>query len=1101
MNFKTLWLSMAATAALFADGRTLFRSPAVSKTHIVFAYADDLWIVPRAGGEAARLTTGQGSESNPVFSPDGSMVAFDGDYDGNRDVFVVPATGGVPKRLTFHPSSDSVDNWTPDGKRLLFHNSGTWVDNKPRLYTVDLNGSFPVEVPLPLALAGSYSPDGTKLAYMPYERADEAWKRYRGGRATTIWIANLADSAVTAIPRKDSNDHSPMWVGNQIYFLSDRAGAYTLFSYDPASKKVTQLLEPKSLDIKSARADSTAIAYERFGEIFLYDLKSKKDQAVNIKLSGDIAGVRPRMEKVASRIQGAAISPTGVRAAIEARGDIYTVPVEKGDVRNLTSSSGTADRTPAWSPDGKWIAYFSDESGEYMLHVRDQLGRGEVKKYTLDAKPTFYYRLEWSPDSKKVAYTDKRNQVWYLDLEKKTPVRIAAGNYDGSRDALRPKWSPDSQWIVYNQDLKSHLSAVFVYSLAEGKSTQITDGMSDAGSAVFDKNGKYLYFISSTNSGPSLTGLDMTSNNRPISSNIYVAVLRKTDPSPLAPESDEEKVAEEKKDDKKEDKKDEKKPEDKKAEEAKKDEVKIDFDGIGQRLIPLPIPARNYGDLQAGKTGILFYLETPVVQAAFNGPENITMHKFDLSKRKAEVFTQGVGGYEVSANGEKVLLFAQGPRISVVGTGAPAKPGDGSLKIDQMEAMVDPKAEWRQMFKEVWRVERDFFYDPKFHGLDLKAASERYEQYLNSLGSRNDLNYLFREMLGELSVGHLFVFGGDNPNEPKRIRGGLLGADYKLENGRYRFARVYEGDNWSAQTRAPLTQPGVNVKAGEYLLKINGVDLKDSDNVYARLEGMAGKSVLLTVGANADGTGSREVTVVPTGNEVPLREMAWVKDNHKRVTEASGGKLAYMHLPDTAEGGYRNFNRYYFSQTDRQGAVIDERFNHGGQAADYIIDHLRRPVWNYWVPRDGEVYTTPGMLINGPKVMLANEYSGSGGDLLPWLFKRAKLGPVVGKRTWGGLVGIGGYPELIDGGFVTAPHFAFFTPEGKWEVENHGTEVDVDVDLDPKAWREGRDTQLEKAIEIAMAELQKTPQVLPKKPEYPNYQPAKSPVAATGGGR
>ena len=1095
MTLKTLWLFLAATTALLADGRTLFRSPSVSRTHIVFVYADDLWIVPRAGGDAIRLTSGQGSESNPVFSPDGSMVAFDGDYDGNRDVFVVPAVGGIPKRLTFHPQPDSVDSWTPDGKRILFHNYGSWVDNKPREYTMDLNGGFPVEVPLPLALSGSYSPDGKSLAYLPYERADDAWKRYRGGRATTIWIANLADSSVVKIPRTDSNDHSPMWIGNQIYFLSDRNGPYTLFAYDTVSKKVTQLIEGKGLDIKAARADSTAVVFEKFGEIHLYDMKSKRDQKVNITLSGDLAGVRPRIEKTAARIANGSISPTGLRAVFEARGDIYTVPVEKGDVRNLTNSSGVADRSPAWSPDGKWIAYFSDESGEYQLHLRDQLGRGEVRKYVLDAKPTFYYNIEWSPDSKKVAYVDKKNQVWFLDLDKKTPVRIDASTYDQSHDSLRPHFSPDSQWIVYNKQLKTHLHAVSVYSLADAKSTPITDGMSDANNAVWDKNGKYIYFLSSTDAGPSRTGLDMTSTNRPVSASLYVAVLRKSDASPLAPESDDEKIAEEKKPDEK--KPDEKKPDEKKVDE-KKVEVKIDFDGIGQRLLPLPVPARNYDNLTAGKTGTLFYLESPVVQAAFSGIESVTMHKFDLTKRKAEVFTQAVNGFEVSANGEKVLLAHGRGRFSIVATAAPAKAGEGALKTDMMEAFVDPKAEWRQMFKEVWRMERDFFYDPKYHGLDLTAASERYELYLSSLGSRDDLNYLFKEMLGELSVGHLFVFGGDTPNEPKRIRGGLLGADYKLENGRYRFARVYEGDNWSAETRAPLTQPGVTVNAGEYLLKIAGVDIRESDNVYARLEGQAGKSVVLEVGANADGSGSREVTVVPTGNEVPLRQMAWVEDNRKRVSEASGGKLAYMHLPDTAGGGYRNFNRYYFSQTDRQGAVIDERFNHGGQAADYIIDHLRRPIWNYWAPREGDIYTTPGMLIQGPKVMLANEYSGSGGDLLPWLFKRAKLGLVVGKRTWGGLVGIGGYPQLIDGGGVTAPHFAFFNPEGKWDVENHGTDVDVDVDFDPKAWREGRDTQLEKAISIAMDELKKSPQVMPKRPEYPNYQQTTKAPAATG---
>lgn len=1076
---------LVASATLSAQGRTLFRSPTMNKTHIVFAYADDLWIVARAGGDAARLTSGTGVEAAPVFSPDGSMVAFSGEYDGNADVFVVPATGGVPKRLTYHPGPDMAAGWSADGKSVLFTNSGSTYSNMPRMFTVDLNGGLPKEVPLPLAADGTYSPDGKSFAYLPWARADQSWKRYRGGRAAAIWVANLSDSSVIKIPRTDSNDHTPMWVGNTIYFLSDRSGPYTLFAYDVPSKKVTQLLEAKGLDIKDANVGPDALVYEQFGEISIFDLKSKKASKVNINLNGDLVSVRPRMEKLAQYVRNASISPSGVRVAVEARGEIFTIPAEKGDIRNLTNSQGVADREPSWSPDGKWIAYFSDESGEYQLHLRDQTGRGEVTKITLEAKPTFYYDLNWSPDSKNLAYIDKRGQLWYVDISKKQPVLVDKSNYDGARNEVQPRWAPDSRWIGYNKQLKSGYSSVMVYSLAEAKATQVTDGLSDARDVAWDKNGKYLYFSASTDSGPGLLGLDMASNNRPITRTIYVTVLQKSEASPLAPESDEEKVVEEKKAEEK--KPEEKKPDEKKPD-AKKLEVKIDFDQIAQRMLPLPVPARNYERLIAGKTGVLFFLEFPVVQAAFNGPGSVVLHKFDLSKRKADVFMPGATAFDVSANGEKILIGTGQGRWMLAGTAAPPKPGEGALKTDQLEAMIDPVAEWKQMFKETWRLERDFFYDPGYHGLDLQAASERYELYLRNVGSRNDLNYLFREMLGELSVGHLFVNGGDQLNEAKPVSGGLLGADYKLENGRYRFAKVLEGDNWSPQTRAPLTQPGVNVKAGEYLLAVNGRELKDSDNIYQALEGKGGKSVLLKVGPNPNGEGSREVTVVPMPNEGALRTLTWVEENRLKVDQASGGKLAYMHLPDTAFGGYRNFNRYYFAQADRQGAVLDERFNSGGQAADYIIDHLRRPIWNYWSSRDGETYTTPGMLIRGPKVMLANEYSGSGGDLLPWLFKRAKLGPVIGKRTWGGLVGIGGYPPLVDGGSVTAPHFAFFTPEGKWDVENHGTDVDIEVELDPKAWREGRDTQLEKAIEVALAELKKNPVVLPQRPAYPNYQ-------------
>src|SRR5271165_2119247 len=1078
---------------------TLFRSPTVNKTEIVFAYAGDLWSVPRAGGEATRLTSGPASHANPLFSPDGTMIAFTGVVDGNTDVYLIPAAGGVPKRLTFHPGQDIATGWTPDSKRILFFNVGSTHNGQPKLYTVDLNGGFPREIPLPAGTMGAFSPDGTHLVYSPLARADQSWKNYRGGRATPLWIADLADSSITKIPRTDSNDFSPMWVGNKIYFVSDREGPAALYEYDVTTKKVSApLTAPAKLDIKYATACPDAIAYEQFGEIHLFDLKNKHDTLVPIHVDGDLAAVRPHFVNASKHIQDMALSPSGVRAVFEARGDIFTVPAEKGDIRNLTQSSGAADREPAWSPDGKWIAYFSDESGEYQLHLRDQTGRGTVKKIALGPHPSYYYDPAWSPDSKKIAYVDKHQNVWWLDIEKETldiekeaPVKVDTNPFENT-GIMRPVWSPDSKWIAYNRELKSALSAVFVYSIESGKSTQITDGMSDAQFATWDKNGKYLYFGASTDDGPTLVGLDLSNLSRSVTRSLYLVVLSKTEPSPFAPESDEEKGSDVNKDEAKKDdvKKDDIKKDDVKKDDAKKKEqveVKIDLDGISQRIVPLPVPARNYSQLQAGKTGILFYMESPVSPAARSGPNDRSLQRFDLSKRKSEQFLAGVVGFTVSENGEKVLIAEPENKYVLVASATPPKPGDGALKLDGMETQIDPVAEWKQMYTEAWRIEREFFYDPHFHGLDLQAASESYGRYLPAVAHRSDLNYLFTEMLGQLSVGHMYIRGGDLGDDSKPVKVGMLGADYQLESGRYRFARIFDGESWNPQTRAPLTQPGVNVTSGEYLLAVGGRELRDSDNVYAFFQGQAGKSVVLKVGPNPNGDGSREVTVVPLDEETSLRTLAWVEDNRRKVDKLSGGKLAYIHLPDTANGGYTYFNRYYFAQTDKQGAVVDERYNRGGFAADYVIDHLRRPIWNYWSPRDGEIFTTPGKIIVGPKVMLANEWSGSGGDLLPWLFKSAKLGPLVGKRTWGGLVGIGGYPELIDGGTVTAPHFGFFSPAGKWEVENHGTDPDYDVELDPKAWRAGRDTQLEKAVELAMADLKKNPVAEPHRPAFPNY--------------
>ncbi len=1126
-----------STGGLAQEKPLLMRQPTMNRTHIVFSYAGDLWIAPRGGGEASRLTTGVGNESSPQFSPDGTTIAFTGEYDGNVDLYTIPATGGAPKRITYHPGADGLAGWTPDGKRLLFASQRASESGRfARLFTMPVDGVFPDEVPLPRGYAGSYSPDGTRLAYEPIPRAFNAWKRYRGGMASQIWIANLSDSSVEKIPRADSNDFNPMWVGDKVYFLSDRSGPITLFSYDTKTKRVAQLIRNDGLDIKSASAGPDGIVYERFGSLNIYDLKSGKAKPVNVTINGDILALRPKYEKVGARITNAAISPTGARAVFEARGEIITVPAEKGDARNLTNTPGVAERDPAWSPDGKWIAYFSDESGEYQLHIRDQKGMGEVKKINLGNPPSFFYSPTWSPDSKKIAYSDKRLNHWYVDIEKGQPIKIDTLARGGS---LAISWSPDSRWLAYAKPLKSWYNAVFVYSLEDGKATQITDGMSDAQSPVFDKSGKYLYFTASTDIGPRLFGFDMSGYPHRPTRNVYLAVLKKTDPSPLAPESDEEKVAEEKPSEKKDGEKEgqgdgekerqgdgeierhkdtvtgrpissiglispmpqtggqgeEKKPDGAKPGEKKEPpKVVIDFDNISQRILALPIPNRNYVGLAAGKANTLFVIEFP------DGAQGATLSKFDLEKRKFDKALDNINGFDLSANGEKTL-YRQQQNWFIAATaplGAPAfKPGEGKIKTEEMEVYVDPRAEWDQMYRETWRIERDFFYAPNYHGLDLQATAKKYEPYLASLAHRADLNYLFQEMLGELSVGHLYVQGGDTP-DPKRVPGGLLGADYKIENGRYRFTRVYNGENWNPQLRAPLTQPGVNVVAGEYLLAVNGRNLTASDNIYSFFESTANKQVVIKVGPNPDGSGSREVTVVPIANEQGLRNLAWIEENRRKVDKMSDGKLAYIYLPDTAGGGYTFFNRYYFSQLDKEGAVVDERFNSGGQAADYVIDYLKKPLMSYWAVRDGEDWREPFGVMPGPKAMLINEYSGSGGDYLPYMFRRAQVGPLIGKRTWGGLVGIGGYPQLIDGGSVTAPHFAFYTPEGKWEIENHGVAPDFDVEFDPKAWREGRDPQLEKAVSWLMEELKKNPPKPVHRPPYPDYHNGTRAPAGSG---
>ena len=1090
----TVALLCAAVCSL-AQGEKplLMRNPTVSATQIVFSYAGDLWRVSREGGEAVRLTSGIGIEANPYFSPDGKEIAFTGQYDGNTDIYVMPTAGGEPHRITWHPAGNSVRGWSPDGQNILFTSGRASEVDAPKLFTIPKKGGVAEPLPLPSGTSGAYSPDGKRLAYVPNAKWQNAWKRYRGGQATPIWIADLQTSAIIdRIPRTNANDSSPMWAGEKIYFLSDRNGPVSLFAYDLKSKRVTETVHNNGLDMKSASVGPGAIVFEQFGALSLYTLADGKSHKVKVQIVSDFPEVRPHYRKVGDRVQGADISPNGARAVFEAHGDIFTVPAEKGNVRNLTATPGAAERSPAWSPDGKSIAYFSDESGEYALHIRSQDGKGETKKIGLGAPSSFFYNPVWSPDSKKIAFTDKRGVTWYVVIAMGTPVKVAANSYAvGANNA--PVWAPNSQWLAYIKSLPSRLAQAFVYELATGQSHSITDGLSDVNSLDFDKSGKYLYLTASVDVGPNAGGFDMSGYERPVTRNAYLVVLRNDVPSPLSPESDDEKPKPDEKPadkDKSTDIAQKDKPSEKdkggdKPDKSKDDKpFRIDFDGILQRALALPIPARNFSGVAAGKEGILFLLETPQMRL-HGSTETTILHRFDLAARKVETFLTGVGNYAVSANGEKIL-YQQGARWAITGTTA-ATPSTGTLNLTDMEVLSDPKAEWNQMYREVWRIERDWFYATNYHGLDLKATAAKYEPYLQSVESRADLNYLFEEMLGDLTVGHMFIGGGDQP-AAKHVPGGLLGADYKVENGRYRFARIYNGENWNPEAHAPLTQPGVQVKAGEYLLKVNGRDVLPTQEVTSYFEATAGKQTLLQVGPTPDGAGSREVTVVPIASENELRYLAWIEDNRRKVDQLSGGKIAYVHVPDTGQGGYSSFNRYFFAQVGREGIVVDERFNHGGSAADYIIDYLRRPLMSYFHVRDGEDLTVPQGAIFGPKAMIINEYAGSGGDLMPWMFRKSKLGPLIGKRTWGGLVGIGGYPTLVDGGSVTAPHFAFWNPNGTWDVENHGVDPDIEVEMDPALWRAGHDPQLEKAVEVVLAELKKNP--LPKHtmPAFPDYQ-------------
>ena len=1099
---KTLLVCLCASflpAAFAADATThLLHGPALNRTQIVFSYAGDLWTVNRRGGTAIRLTSGVGIEANPVFSPEGETLAFTGEYDGNTDVYTIPAAGGVPKRITYHPAADYAVGWTPDGQRILFRSNRQSFSRYTQLFSVSRNGGPAEAMPLPMAFNGAYSPDGRRMVYAPLDggqfgRTPErwvAWHRYRGGEASYLWMVNLADLSIQKVPRTDSNDIDPLWIGDKIYFLSDRNGPMTLFRYDPATKAVTELIKNMGPAIRSASAGPGGIVYEQFGQINIYDLSTGKSHPVPIQIEADLSEVRPHFQNVEKEAHEARISPSGVRAVFEAHGEILTVPAEKGDIRDITGTPGVMERTPAWSPDGQSIAYLSDESGEYALHIKPQTGDGAAKKIALGGKSAFYFRLQWSPDSKQIAFSDNELNLWRADVPSGTVTKIDTDHfypYGGlARDVA---WSPDSKWIAYAKFLPNRLHVIELYSIEAGQSTQITDGLSDARYPAFDHDGQYLYFTASTNYGPAAHPLDMTSDEHEVTRSVYALVLASDVPSPVAPQSDEEKPVEKATD----------------AKEAPKP-VRIDLTGIERRIVSLPIPARDYTGLVSGKTGQIYLTESVPEALPRSGD---VLSKFDLKTRKVEKLAENVVDFDLSANGEKMLLGLVHPpdeatpetgnpmrQWAIVSATGPVKPGEGTLHLASMEVKVDPHAEWEQMYREVWRIERSYFYDPKLHGLDAAAAEKKYEPYVETLASRDDLNYIFQEMLADITSSHLRGGGGTVPRG-KRVPGGLLGADYEIANGRYRIQRIYTGESWNPQLRAPLSGPGINVKEGEYILAINGHPLAPTDDISALLEGTAGKRVSLRIGPDPSGANARDVAVTPVASEQRLRNLAWIEGNRRKVSELSGGKLAYVYMPDTGDAGLASFNRYFFAQVDKEGVILDERFNGGGQVADYVIDVLNRPLLSWNLFRYGAVQRSPAGSIQGPKVMITNEMAGSGGDMMPWMFRYTKAGTLVGKRTWGGLIGVLGFPELMDGGTVTAPNVRIFSPSGEWIAENTGVAPDVEVELDPKSVNSGHDPQLERAVSIALEKLKENPPPEPHQPPYPDLQrtalPSRSP--------
>lgn len=1043
---------LLATAAQ-AQGTLLLREPTVSDRHVAFAYGGDLWVVGRAGGEARRVTTFPGVEQLPHLSPDGTRLAFSAEYDGNTDVYVVPVAGGEPERLTWHPGADLARGWTDDGRVLFASARHAAPIGLPTFYTIAPGDPMPERLPLGRAQEGDLH--GRRLAYQKVTQWDPEWRGYRGGQANPIRVLDLETLDETELPWDGSVDVEPVWLSETVFFLSDRDDATNVWSYDTRAGALRQRTFHADYDVKHLDAGGGAVVYEQGGRLHLLDPDTDETTPLTIHARGDLPWARAQWESVDDAITNASLSPTGQRVVLEARGEVFTVPVEQGDWRNLTESAGAADRYPAWSPDGAHVAWFSDASGEYQLMIGDPAGIDPPRALDLPG-PAYYYQPTWAPDSESVAFTDTDRNLWVMDVASGEATRVDGDAFAHPERSLDPVWAPGGRYLAYAKRGANQFRRVWVWDAETGETHAVTDGLSDAYAPAWDASGDYLYVLASTNLGVASGWLDMSAFEREVTAAPYLIVLDAETPSPLLPRSDEEPVAEEDEDEEGEDE----------AEDEEPAPFEIDFEGIASRTLALGLPEAPYVGLMAGEAGVLFLAESE------GGPA--TLHRYSLDDREAAPFLSGVTAASVSHDGSK-LVYGAGGQWGVVPTSGSPSVGEGALALG-LRARIDPAAEWAQIFDEAWRFQRDYFYAPNLHGADWGAVREMYEPWLEHVRHRSDLTYVLDVLGGETSVGHSFTGGGDEPDIAS-VSVGLLGADFEAENGRYRVARVYTAEAWNPDLSAPLAAPGVNVAEGDYLVGVDGRELTMGTNLYRPFEGTAGRQTVLHVNDRPTFDGARRVTVVPVGSEGGLRQRAWVEDNRRFVDEASGGRLAYVWVPDTGGAGYESFNRYYFAQQDRDGAVIDERFNGGGTAADYIVDVLARERYGYFNNPVGErePWSTPMAGIWGPKVMLVNEMAGSGGDLLPYMFRARAIGPLVGTRTWGGLVGIWDTPGLVDGGYITAPRGGFYDLDGRWAVENEGVAPDVEVENTPRAWAAGRDAQLERAVEIALEMLAEDP--------------------------
>jgi tricorn protease len=1109
-----------AAAQEMQEGR-LLRFPDIYKDKIAFMYGGDLWVASSAGGTARRITTHPGRELFPKFSPDGKWLAFTGQYDGNFNVYVMSSDGGQPRQLTFfqgsaQPLSDrmgilnEVVGWTPDGKSIVFLSrrdaSNGWTK---RPYTVSVEGGMAQPMPMDEGGLLSFSADGSKVAYNRIFRNFRQWKRYTGGLAQDITIYDIKNNVVDAvIPHTDYTDTFPMWRGNTIYFTSDRGPEHrlNLYSYDQTSKQVEQLTKFDEFDVMWPSLGPDAIIFENGGFLYTFDLATRQPKKLTVYVNGERDQTMKHWENAGREITDFDISPDGKRAVFAARGEVFTVPAKEGSTRNLTNSPGVREQKVAWSPNGQWIAYISDRTGEDEIYITPQDGQGPEQQITSGHKG-FMFQPQWSPDNSKIAWGDKDLKLWYVDIKDKKPVEVDRGKFN---EIQNYSWSPDSKWLAYDKGLDTGFSVVYLYSLADSKITPVTSPLKNSFGEVFDPEKRYLYFLSDRDYNEVLGNFDFEFAN-PKTTRVYLVTLTADEPSPFPALSDEVKVkseepaAAEPMPDQEKNKKnakqtpgkkdEEKKPDEKTAETATKEPpkvFKIDLDGIQDRIVALAVPPAVIRGFDASKDAI-YYATAPI--QGLSGPiagENPAIHAYDLKEHKDKVLLEGADHFALSHDGSKLLYRADGQGAGIIDAKPPDSPhhvGDGALKLDGMRAEVDPPAEWKEMFNEVWRQERDYFFEPSMNGVDWQKIKDKYAQLLPYAADRYSLTYIMGEMIGELSNSHTYVGGGELP-EIQKVNVGLLGADYEVDaaSGMYRFKKIFSGENWDAQTRSPLTEPGVNVKEGDYLVAVNGRALRAPQTPDELLTNTANEVVTLTVNSKPAADGSRKVVVKPIGDEFSLRELNMIETNRKKVDAASGGRIGYVYIPDMGAPGLNEFVKQYFPQIRKEGIIIDVRYNGGGFVDELIFERLRRVLAAMGAARNFESGTTPNNVFYGYMACVTNHYAASDGDIFSYMFKHYKLGPLIGERTWGGVRGIRGQMPLMDGGYITRPEFAMYGLDSKWIIENHGVQPDVVVDNPPDLVLKGQDPQLQKAIDMLMEQIKANPKKLPvRPPDLPTY--------------